>query len=265
MEATFAKYQGAGNDFVIFDDREGRILPLLSETKIARLCDRRFGIGADGLMLLAGADAGFDFRMIYYNADGRESTLCGNGGRCIVDFARRVGIERTKYRFVAIDGPHDGEILADGSVALGMNPVRTVRELDGDFILDTGSPHYLRFVSSLEEVDVVATGRSIRRSAAFAREGINVNFVEAAAEDGLLIATYERGVEDETLACGTGVTAAAVGHLFRSGAETENPFHVRVRARGGDLAVTGRREGDTFTDLCLIGPATYVFSGTVTI
>ena len=265
MEAKFVKYQGAGNDFILFDDRQRTLAPLLSQSKIARLCDRRFGVGADGLMLLAGADEGFDFRMIYYNADGRESTMCGNGGRCIVHFAHRVGLDRSRYRFVAIDGPHDAAILADGTVALGMNPVRTVRQLDGDLVLDTGSPHYLRFVTSLEEVDVVTTGRSIRRSAAFAQDGINVNFVQATAEDELLIATYERGVEDETLACGTGVTAAAVGHLFRTGAQTENSFHVRVRARGGDLAVTGRREGDAFVDLCLIGPATYVFSGTVTI
>ena len=264
MEANFVKYQGAGNDFIIFDDRQGLIGPRLSESIIARLCDRRFGIGADGLMLLARAEGDYDFRMIYYNADGRESTMCGNGGRCIVHFARRVGIDRPKYRFVAIDGPHDGKILDDGNVALGMNPVRAVREMNGDLVLDTGSPHYLRFVDALEEVDVVTAGRSIRRSPAFLTEGINVNFVEPAAEE-LRIATYERGVEDETLACGTGVTAAAVGHLYRTGSATEKAFHVRVRARGGNLAVTGRREGDTFTDRCLIGPATYVFSGSVTI
>lgn len=265
MEIGFAKYQGAGNDFVIIDDRQNQLLPFLTKEVVARLCDRRFGIGADGLMLLARAEGDYDFRMIYYNADGRESTMCGNGGRCIVHFARRVGIDRPTYHFLAIDGPHDAEILPDGNVALGMNSVRAVREVDGDLVLDTGSPHYLRFVDSLDEVDVVTTGRSIRRSAAFAREGINVNFVQPTAPAELRIATYERGVEDETLACGTGVTAAAVGHLHRTGWKGMEPFRVHVGARGGNLAVTGRRDGNNYTDLCLIGPATYVFSGTVTI
>ncbi|WP_116109025.1 diaminopimelate epimerase [Lewinella sp. IMCC34191] len=262
MVIEFSKYQGAGNDFVICDDRERLLLPRLTQADIARICDRRFGVGADGLMLLAPGDGEFDFRMIYYNSDGRESTMCGNGGRCIVRFARERGIERTTYRFLAIDGPHDATILENGTVALGMQDVNTIERIGEDLILDTGSPHYLRFVPNLDEIDVPTSGRSIRRSPPFATNGINVNFVEADAE-GLRIGTYERGVEDETLACGTGVTAAAIGELYRREPRGSGKFHLGVRARGGELAVTGERVGSTFQHIRLIGPATFVFSGTL--
>ena len=264
METKFHKYQGAGNDFILLDDREGSLLPLLDRATIARLCDRHFGIGADGLMLLRLAVAPYDFEMVYYNSDGRPSSMCGNGGRCIVRFAAELGIQRTIYRFLAVDGPHEATLTPAGEVALGMNDVNRFTRHDGDYVLDTGSPHYLRFVSSLDAVDVVREGRAIRQSGPFAAAGINVNFVRE-THDGLELATYERGVEDETLACGTGVTAAAIGLLLRSPESKDGPFHVPVRARGGQLYVTGERHGDRFTHLQLVGPAERVFTGQITV
>ena len=260
MRVEFHKYQGAGNDFILLDDRQGKWLPLLDRHKIARLCDRHFGIGADGLMLLRLAVAPYDFEMVYYNSDGRPSSMCGNGGRCIVRFAAELGIERTIYRFLAVDGPHEATLTPAGEVALGMNDVDHYTRHGEDYVLDTGSPHYLRFVSSLDVVDVVREGRAIRQSAPFAAAGINVNFVRE-TYDGLELATYERGVENETLACGTGVTAAAIGLLLRSAASEDGPFHIPVRARGGQLYVTGERHGDYFTHLQLVGPAERVFTG----
>ena len=262
MRLAFAKYQGAGNDFILCDDRDGALLEFLTTDRISQLCDRHFGIGADGLMLLRRAVEPYDFEMVYYNADGRRSTMCGNGGRCIVRYASDLGLERSIYRFLAIDGPHEATLTPSGDVALGMNDVGEFSRVEDDYVLDTGSPHYLRFVSSLEEVDVVREGRRIRQSAPFATEGINVNFVKQ-SRTGLDIATYERGVEDETLACGTGVTAAAIALLLRSPESTDGPFNIPVRARGGQLYVTGEREGSRFTHLQLIGPARHVFSGSI--
>ncbi|THH41264.1 diaminopimelate epimerase [Neolewinella litorea] len=262
MKLDFHKYHGAGNDFILLDDREGQLLDFLTPTIVAGLCHRHFGIGADGLMLLRSAPEGYDFEMVYYNADGSGSTLCGNGGRCIVRFAADLGIERRVYRFLASDGPHEAVVTPAGDIALGMQDVDQVHRVGDDYELNTGSPHYLRFVDSLDAVDVVGQGRALRRSAPYRERGINVNFVRQTA-DGLEIATYERGVEDETLACGTGVTAAAIGSLLRDAQAGDGPFHIPVRARGGALSVTGERRGDRFTDLQLIGPATFVFSGTI--
>ena len=263
MTLDFHKYHGAGNDFILLDDRDGRLGGLPAAT-VARLCDRHFGIGADGLMLLQAAPPPYDFRMEYYNADGSGSTLCGNGGRCIVRFAADLGIDREVYRFLASDGPHDATPTPAGDIALEMADVARATSVGDDLVLDTGSPHYLRFVADLTTVDVVGEGRALRQSPAYRERGINVNFVQPTA-GGLDIATYERGVEDETLACGTGVTAAAIGHLLRDTTGSDGPFHVAVRARGGQLAVTGERRGAHFTDLRLIGPAAFVFRGTITI
>ena len=260
MKLPFHKFQGAGNDFILLDDRQGNVLPLLDQDKIARLCDRHFGIGADGLMLLRLAATPYDFEMLYYNSDGRPSSMCGNGGRCIVRFAAELGIERTIYRFLAVDGPHEATLTPDGQVALGMNDVNHYTRHGEDYVLDTGSPHYLRFVAELEHLEVVNEGRAIRQSAPFAAAGINVNFVRETPA-GLELATYERGVENETLACGTGVTAAAIGLLLRSPESQDGPFHIPVRARGGQLYVTGERHGDRFTHLQLVGPAERVFTG----
>lgn len=262
MQLHFHKYHGAGNDFILCDNRQGQLLEILDRATIAHLCDRHFGIGADGLMLLSNATEGYDFEMDYYNADGGRGSMCGNGGRCIVRFAADLGIARNIYRFLAVDGVHEATITPAGSVALGMKDVLEIDSREGGYVLDTGSPHYLRFVDSLADIDVVAEGRAIRQSAAFRAEGINVNFVRE-TQEGLELATYERGVENETLACGTGVTAAAVGFLHQSPKSVDGPFHIPVRARGGDLAVTGERHGNHFRHLQLIGPAVRVFSGQI--
>ncbi|MCP9237780.1 diaminopimelate epimerase [Lewinella sp. JB7] len=264
MVLTFEKYQGAGNDFILLDDRGTDLVDRLDRPAIARLCDRHFGIGADGLMLLRDAPAPYDFEMVYYNADGGVSTMCGNGGRCIIRFAADLGIQRDVYHFLAVDGPHEGRITPEGTVALGMNDVTEIVHHGDDLVLDTGSPHYLRFVDDLNALDVVAAGRAVRHSPAFAAAGINVNFVRATS-GALELATYERGVEDETLACGTGVTAAVIGHLHRDPGTGDGRFRVDVRARGGNLSVSGERRGSRYFSIQLTGPAEHVFNGSISL
>lgn len=257
----FYKYHGAGNDFILVDDRKGHYTELLDQPTIAAWCSRRFGIGADGLMLLR-QHPDFDFEMVYFNSDGAASTMCGNGGRCIVRFAYDLGMIKSEYAFLAVDGPHRARIQEDGNIALEMNDVTGVHCPKPEaFVLDTGSPHYIAFVADALEVDVVSQGRAIRQSADYVAEGINVNFVSGGLR-GLEIATYERGVEDETLACGTGVTAAAIAAVQRV-KPAPGPFHIPVKAKGGLLSVKGNYKDGTFTDLWLIGPAKSVFSGRV--
>lgn len=251
----FYKYQGAGNDFVIIDDRK-KEFPSADIKLINHLCDRRFGVGADGLMLLQEAD-GYDFRMVYFNADGNESTMCGNGGRCIVHFAKYLEIIENKSKFIAIDGEHLAEIEGD-IVNLQMINVDLIESIEDDFWLDTGSPHYIRFVKNLSTYDVVAEGRKVRKSERFRAEGTNVNFIEEISGNHIAIRTYERGVEDETLACGTGVTAASIiyGRL-------NNSNQVKVKAIGGDLEVKFEQDGNNFSNVWLKGPAKLVFEGEI--
>lgn len=260
MQIQFYKYQGTGNDFVIMDNRDGRH-DALTTAQIRHLCDRRFGIGADGLMLL-NTHPELDFEMKYYNADGRESSMCGNGGRCLVRFASDMGIYETTYRFEAIDGLHKAEIRDDGTVALKMNDVEQVQEHFGHYILNTGSPHYVLVEQDIMHLDVFRKGREIRYSKAFEAEGINVNFVEQTDHPArILVRTYERGVEDETLSCGTGVTAAAIVNYHN-----ENGFnHVDVQTKGGALSVEYEKHGDQYRNIWLIGPAEKVFEGTILI
>lgn len=260
MEIRFYKYQGTGNDFVIMDNRDGRYDGLTQE-QVAFLCHRRFGIGGDGLMLL-NPHSFFDFAMKYYNSDGRESSMCGNGGRCLVKFAADMDMIRTTYRFIAIDGEHEASINDDGTVALKMNDVKSIREHHGSYILNTGSPHFVQFSDDVMEEDVFKKGREIRYSRDFEKDGINVNFVEQSATPGsIIVRTYERGVEDETLSCGTGVTAAALVC-----AHNENGFNdVRVKTRGGWLSVEYTKSGDEYSDVWLIGPAVKVFEGIIQI
>jgi diaminopimelate epimerase len=258
MTISFSKYQGTGNDFVILDNRDGRYNGITHE-QVAFLCNRRFGIGADGLMLLQ-LEAGYDFRMVYFNADGGESTMCGNGGRCLARFASDLGLPGTDYRFLAIDGPHEASLEDKGIVALKMNDVDTIRQANGDFILDTGSPHYVHLQHDVLFADVFKKGREIRYSKAFAKDGINVNFVEQLDDsDKIIVRTYERGVEDETLSCGTGVTAAAlVCH------HNDNGFNsVEVQTKGGLLTVEYDKIGDTYRDIWLNGPAVKVYEGSI--
>lgn len=259
MNFTFYKYQGTGNDFLIIDNRNNNIQ--LTTAQVKKLCDRRFGIGADGLMLLNNK-TGYDFEMIYYNADGRESSMCGNGGRCLVKFAYNMGIHKKKYFFIAVDGEHEATIEDDGWVNLKMKNVSGIRKARyTDSVLDTGSPHYIKHITDLQHFDVVKTGKEIRYSDDFKQNGINVNFVEQ-NDDSIFVRTYERGVEDETLSCGTGVTAAALVY-----AHNDNGFnHVDVRTLGGRLAVEfDKKDDDKFENIWLCGPADFVFKGEIEI
>ncbi len=259
MRTHFYKYQGTGNDFIILDNRQGGIQ--FSQRQVAQFCNRRFGIGADGLMLLNSA-AGYDFEMMYYNADGRESSMCGNGGRCLVKFAAEIGIVKSGYRFTAIDGEHEARIETNGNVALKMKDVDKVRSHNGRYVLNTGSPHYIEMVQNVMGLDVATKGRAIRYSDDYKKEGINVNFVEQTEEpDKIIVRTYERGVEDETYSCGTGVTAAALVNYHN-----ENGYnYVCVQTKGGMLNVEFDRTENGFKNIWLIGPAEKVFEGEVEI
>jgi diaminopimelate epimerase len=259
MQLHFYKYQGTGNDFVILDNRKGQYSNLTTE-QIRFLCDRRFGIGADGLMML-NEKPPFDFEMKYFNADGRESSMCGNGGRCLVKFAYHMGIHRSSYLFTAVDGDHEAEIDLDGTVSIRMRDVFEVKPVNGgDFILNTGSPHYVKIMSDIDKLDVYAKGKQIRNSEPYVKEGINVNFVEHVDDDEIYVRTYERGVENETLSCGTGVTAAALACYHN-----ETGFNgVMVRTRGGKLNVEYDRVDDNFyKNIWLSGPAEKVFEGDI--
>ena len=258
MTLHFYKYQGTGNDFIVADNRKNELA--LTTEQINNLCDRRFGIGADGLMLL-NQIAGFDFEMKYYNADGKPGTMCGNGGRCMTKFAYHLGIHRELYRFLASDGVHEAEIDMDGIVSVRMKDVNTFRKFHTDFIVDTGSPHYIKMTTNVMELDVFKKGSEIRHSKEFEEEGINVNFVEQAEEvDKIIVRTYERGVEDETLSCGTGVTAAALVCYHN-----ENGFNeVEVTTLGGKLSVEFDKTDEyKFENIWLCGPAEKIFEGTV--
>ncbi len=260
MQLHFYKYQGTGNDFILVDNRQSEYV--LTQQQIHKLSDRRFGIGADGLMLLQNKE-GFDFEMKYYNADGKEGSMCGNGGRCMVKFAYHLGIHREVYRFLASDGVHEAEINIDGIVSLKMKDVTMIKKFHGDYILDTGSPHYIKMVNHVMELDVYKKGYEIRHSKEFEDEGINVNFVEQLEEpDKIIVRTFERGVEDETYSCGTGVTAAALVCYHN-----ENGFNdVEVQTLGGHLSVEfDRVDEDRFENIWLCGPAEKVFQGQVEI
>lgn len=259
MLIHFYKYQGTGNDFIILDNRKN--IFDFSKKQVAFLCDRRFGIGADGLMLL-NTHSAYDFEMKYYNADGRESSMCGNGGRCLVKFAAEMGIIKTNYHFLAIDGGHEGSIETNGLVALKMHDVDTIHSEYRKHILNTGSPHYVELTENVMGMDVVARGRAIRYSNEFKNEGINVNFVEQTdEEDRIIVRTYERGVEDETYSCGTGVVAAALVCYHN-----ENGYnYVDVQTKGGMLNVEFDKMDDSYKNIWLTGPATKVFEGEVEI
>lgn len=252
----FYKYQGAGNDFILIDNREQKVK--LSTDQIAYLCNRRLCIGADGLMLLE-ATEGYHFRMVYYNADGNESTMCGNGGRCITAFARQLKLIEEQAYFLAIDGRHESRFTQDNNIALHMNDVKDIAHFDTHSILNTGSPHYVVWANHVADLDVYTQGKAIRNKLEFAPKGINVNFAER-RDDELFVRTYERGVEDETLSCGTGVTACAIASTFN---ETGD-FSKNVQTPGGLLQVSFTKDSpDTAINVVLTGPATFVFEGDI--
>ena len=259
MKLTFEKYQGAGNDFILIDNRKNILKPG-DRKRIKQLCDRRFGIGADGLMMLYDHKE-VDFGMKYFNSDGYEGTMCGNGGRCIVMFAEKLKIIKQNTRFITNDGVHTAEIT-DTTVRLRMNDVKTIRKLKDSYFVDTGSPHYVTFRNDIDKIDVYNEGRKLRNNHKFKPYGTNVNFVEV-QKNGLSVRTYERGVENETLSCGTGVVAAVIVAVYSGQIDSDN---VQVKTRGGILNVGfSTIDKSIFSDIILEGAATFVFEGEVNV
>lgn len=255
MPINFTKYQGTGNDFVIIDNRDGSHNTL----DVKKLCDRKFGVGADGLMLLENEE-GYDFKMVYYNSDGAISSMCGNGGRCLVHFAKSLGIFNTKCKFIAIDGEHLGEVN-DGIVSLKMNDLSKLDKRGKETVLDTGSPHFIKFVDQMPQENFVSLASAIRNSEEFKKEGINVNFIQVDGNK-IAIRTFERGVEDETLSCGTGVTAAAIAAHAQAESKSGD-FSYHLITQGGELKVTFEYENGLYKNVWLIGSANKVFTGTI--
>jgi len=260
MKTTFYKYEGTGNDFIFIDNRQNNF-PKNDTALIQKLCDRRFGIGADGLILLEN-DSQNDFRMVYYNSDGNQSSMCGNGGRCIVAFAQKLGLVSDETTFVATDGLHYATILENGVVSLQMKDVDFVK-IEKDYIfLDTGSPHHVMLVDDLAKFDVKNKGAEIRYSDLYGKAGSNVNFVNQISDNHFRLRTYERGVEDETYSCGTGATAAAIAMnaLGKTNAHT-----IELDVEGGKLEVSFDKLADDskYINVFLKGPATFVYQGEI--
>ena len=260
MTVHFFKYHGTGNDFILVDDREDNIR--FSEQQIKKLCDRRFGIGADGLILLKDLP-GVDFKMVYFNADGKESSMCGNGGRCITSFSKRIGKIKTQATFSAIDGIHKSFITGESPtvVKLQMGDVHEI-ESGVEFVyLNTGSPHVVIFTDDVAAVDVIAEGKKIRYGGRFREKGVNVNFVQTSGI-GLIVRTYERGVEDETLSCGTGVIASALAAINENILDAKKTV-VDIQTLGGKLKVYCEKNGSGFNNIWLEGETVFVFRGEV--
>jgi len=255
MTLTFYKYQGTGNDFVIIDNRK-LFFPKDDVKLISSLCERRFGIGADGLILLEN-DPLEDFKMVYYNADGNQSTMCGNGGRCLVAFARYLGIFDKKTSFNAVDGLHSA-VIDTNNVSLQMADVSDIKKKPNSFFLDTGSPHHVQLVENLKDFNVAKEGAKLRYGI-YGASGSNINFVEQQTDDIFAVRTYERGVEGETLSCGTGVTAVAIA--MHSSGNTDHK-NITIQTEGGDLSVRFKNVQE-YTDVHLTGPAELVFKGEI--
>ncbi len=258
MQLKFYKYQGTGNDFVMIDNRL-QDFPKENTKLIAHLCDRRFGIGGDGLILLEN-DENSDFKMVYFNSDGNQSTMCGNGGRCLVAFAKKMAVIDNHTSFNAIDGLHHATIQEDGIVSLQMIDVSTITKEKEYSFLNTGSPHHVQIVNDLKEYNVKVAGATLRYGTLYGAEGSNINFVSKLSEDTFALRTYERGVEDETLACGTGATAVAIA-MHNDGLTTATTVNVNVE--GGKLAVKFDKTENGYSNVFLIGPAVFVFEGTL--
>jgi len=260
MQINFYKYQGTGNDFIMIDNRQD-VFSKNNTKLVESLCDRRFGIGADGLILLEN-DNSTDFKMVYYNSDGNQSSMCGNGGRCLVAFAKSLGIIKNKATFIATDGLHHATISDDGIVSLQMKDVDEVRIEDGYVFLDTGSPHHVQLVEDLEHFEVKEKGAAIRYGELYGKAGSNVNFVSQKSADTFSLRTYERGVEDETLSCGTGATAVAIA-MKALGKTESNKINLNVE--GGKLEVSFTPTEGKYVDVFLKGPATFVFEGNISV
>lgn len=259
MNYQFFKYQGTGNDFILLDGRGKKFIKPSSQ-QINQLCHRQFGIGADGLIMIVKSKQA-DFEMLYYNADGNLGSMCGNGGRCAIAFAKHLEIIKNNTIFIAYDGIHEGEINNKGIVSLKMNDVLGISKKGNDFELNTGSPHYVTFKNDISNLDVFKEGRKIRYNKVYTKLGINVNFVEL-KKNNLFVRTYERGVENETLSCGTGVTATAIA--YASTQKNKKNYHINIQTPGGKLKVRFKtKDHHFFSEIYLIGPATLVYQGQI--
>lgn len=258
MQLTFYKYQGTGNDFIMIDNRLN-IFPKENTQFIEQLCDRRFGIGADGLILLENHTT-YDFKMVYFNSDGNESSMCGNGGRCLVAFAKQLGIIEATAKFEAVDGYHYAKIIEDELISLQMKDVDRIAVHQDYSFLNTGSPHHVQLVSDLKNLDVKTEGAKIRCSDLYGKAGSNINFVHQLGNDIFVVRTYERGVEDETLSCGTGATAVAIAmhHMDKTKSNS-----IDLQVEGGKLSVQFKENNGVYSDVFLVGPATFVFEGMI--
>lgn len=256
MKTDFYKYHGTGNDFVMIDGRDGRFF---SAQQIRSLCNRHFGIGSDGLLIIRNDDE-LDFKMEFFNPDGSEATFCGNGARCIVKFANQLGIVENKCEFVAKDGKHSAEILND-KVSLRMIDIADIKVFDDLIYLNTGTHHTAVFVDDVEAIDINSVAAKIRFDNRFSPLGTNVNFIQA-YEDGIKVRTYEKGVEAETLSCGTGVVASALAYCLKNDFSLQE---IKVKVKGGNLEVKFEKDNERFINVFLIGPAVLVYSGEIEI
>jgi len=259
MKIKFQKYQGTGNDFIIINNNR-LSFPNKNKDLIKHLCDRKFGIGSDGLILI-NPSAKTDFEMLYFNSDGNLGSMCGNGARCSVKFAQNQKIIKSNTIFNACDGNHNATINKD-LITLSMKPVDKIKTFNNDLFLDTGSPHYIRIVENIEDFDVYNEGKLIRNSSEFKDEGVNVNFVQIISENEFSVRTFERGVEDETLSCGTGVTAVALAmfHLKKT-----NSKKLKIKTRGGELTVEFNNSENGYSEIYLTGSVKMIFSGEIEI
>ena len=260
MQLEFYKYQGTGNDFVMVDNRS-EFFPKKDIKLIEKLCDRRFGIGGDGLILLEN-DSVTDFKMVYYNSDGNQSSMCGNGGRCLVAFAKKLNVIQNNTTFIATDGLHHATITDNGLVSLQMIDVTKVKINPEYVYMNTGSPHHVQIVEDLENYDIKGNGARIRYGDLYGKEGSNINFVKQIDKNTFSLRTYERGVEDETLSCGTGATAVAIAMNVLG---KTNDSSVNLNVQGGKLIVSFDKNDSIFTQVTLKGPAEFVFKGTIEI
>ena len=260
MKISFSKYQGTGNDFVMLDNLNGQY-DSLTIPQIQLICDRRFGVGSDGLIKINSHNSS-DFEVEYFNSDGSKS-FCGNGARCSVAFAETLGVNVSDTSFLGIDGLHKASKNQD-VISLEMGDVSEIRKIENDFVIYTGSPHYIRFIDAINDLDIVQFGKKVRYSEEFKNEGINVNLVEIVDANNLIVNTYERGVEDETLSCGTGVTACVLAFAYQT--QLLGEHKVSVKVKGGNLSVFFNQETlGKFTTIHLIGPGEFVFSGEINV
>ncbi len=259
MLIEFCKFHGAGNDFILIDNRDPNITKLKTE-QIKYLCDRNFGIGADGLMLLKNHEK-YDFEMDYFNSDGSRGEMCGNGARCIIAFAKKLGIIKTCTNFIAGDGTHEAIIDNTGEIKLKMVDVHKIENKSGNYFVNTGVPHHVIFDNDIAVLNVNKIGREIRYSEEYKIKGTNVNFVQP-INNGIKIRTYERGVENETLACGTGAVASAISYYIKYKPDSQS---INVKVLGGKLKVSFVENNNKFTKVYLTGPAKFVFEGQIDI